>query len=106
MYKDIGTLLYIEEVPNNKGIPIKTTIEYEVFLSKKSIARSEFYLGNQAGMNPTIAFETRVDDFEQTKHIKNGKPLYAQQIEFEDCIYNIIRTYQKNDELIELVCGV
>lgn len=105
MFNDVGSLIYITHTDDSDGYPIEVEEKTEVYLNKKSVARQEFYLAMQTGFKPTITFELRIDDYELTKHIVNNKPIYATKIEYDSCIYDIIRTYTKNESMIELTCG-
>lgn len=105
MFKDIATLYYTKEVRDQDGFPIKEKIETKVFANKKSVKRTEFYSAMQVGMQPNIVFELRIEDWELTKHTDNNKILFANKVEFEGGIYDIIRTYEKDNSIIELVCG-
>jgi uncharacterized membrane protein YcgQ (UPF0703/DUF1980 family) len=105
MFKDIANLLYVTSTKDVDGFLIETEEKTEVYVNKKSVTRSEFYTAMQAGMKPSIVFELRVEDFEMTLHMENNKPVYAQKIEYDGFVYEIIRTYSKNDSMIELTCG-
>lgn len=102
MFNDIAKLIYYGVV-NNK--PVKK--EIEVYVNKKSITRQEFYTSYQAGLNPKCIFEVRSIDYELTKQIDEDthKPVYAAQIEYEGGVYEIIRTYEKQNGMVELTCG-
>lgn len=94
MFKDIAYLIIEEKTKDEDGFPIIVNTKREIFVNKKSITRSEFYASMQVGIKPTIVLEVRVEDFDT-----------ANKVEYEGNTYDIIRTYQKNDNLIELVCG-
>ena len=75
------------------GEPINTPIEKEVYADKKSVTRSEFYSALTGGINASIVFVIRSEDYDdQTEVAFNSKP------------YNVIRTFQKGEGFIELVC--
>lgn len=105
MFKDVANLIYIIETEDDDGYAIQSDVKTEVFVSKKSVTRSEFYTAMQSGMKPSVIFELRIEDYELTKHIENGKALFADKVEYEGAIYDIIRTYSKNESMIELTCG-
>ena len=76
------------------GDLIDTETEKQVFANKKSIRQSEFYQASAQGLKPEIMFEIREIDYaDELKLIFDGKG------------YNIIRTYAKNGEIIELICN-
>lgn len=105
MYKDIATLIYITETEDDDGYPIMAEEKTEVYVNKKSVTRTEFYTAMQSGFRPTALFEVRESDFEVTRHVVNKKPVYADKLEHEGIIYDIIRTYVKENEIMELTCG-
>ncbi len=104
MYKDIGTLQYIEHGQDKDGFPKDHEIPYEVYLRVMSVKRSEFYAAMQAGHKPSIVFGIRTEDYEQTKHIVDNKAIYAQKMVYDGATYNIVRTYQKSGSETELTC--
>lgn len=59
----------------------------------------------QAGMNPTISMSTRTEEYEQTKHIVNGRAQYAQYVVYDDAEYKILRSYDTGNGMIELTLG-
>ena len=105
MFKDIANLIYTTETEDSDGYAIETDVKTEVFVNKKSVTRSEFYTAMQSGMRPSVVFELRIEDYELTKHIVNGKALFADKVEYDEAIYDILRTYSKNESMIELTCG-
>jgi len=92
--KDIVTLLKAETTKDKYGDTIETTEETEVFADRKSVTRQEFYTALTGGIDAKIVFAVRVDDYaDQEKLMYNGKTYY------------VVRTYQKGESLIELVCS-
>ncbi len=85
--------------------PIFEDVKTEVFVEKLSVTRSEFYTAMQSGMKPSIVFKVWYDDFELTRHDVDGKPVYADKVEYDGNTYNILRTYSKDETVLELVCG-
>ena len=86
-------------IPISKGKNInKDTVEIEgnpreVFANQKSVKMSEFYQAMAVGLRPELVFEVKKADYNKEKRLI-----------FENVKYNIIRTYSKNTEVIELVC--
>ena len=105
MYKDIAKLRYQTETADADGFPVIATVETEVFIDVKSVKRTEYYKAMQSGMELSIVFELRTVDYDLTEHFVAGKHLYADSVEYDSQIYDIIRTYKPNDEIIELICS-
>jgi len=105
LFKDIATLIYLAKSVDSEGFPTETPTNYEVFVEKKSIKRSEFYASMQAGMKPSIAFNLRIEDFEATKHIVDLQAVYATKITYDGATYDILRDYSVDDAMTELTCG-
>lgn len=78
-----------DEIGNQVEAEVKTT----VFCDIKSVGRSEFYSAATTGLKPEIIFI--VHNYEY-----NGE----NQVEFENKKYNVIRTYTRNEEEVELTC--
>ena len=81
---------------NGNGDP-QTNLTYtQVFADKLAITSSEFYQSNAQNLRPELKFKVRLIDYNnQTKiryPITTGKS------------YDIIRSYNKTDEYIELTC--
>jgi SPP1 family predicted phage head-tail adaptor len=75
------------------GDAIPADTKKQVYANKKSIRQSEFYQAAATGLRPELMFEVRTSDY-------NGQP----KLEYESVTYNIIRTYDKNGEITELIC--
>jgi SPP1 family predicted phage head-tail adaptor len=94
LFKDIIALISVTDSTNDMGDPIKVQVKREgIFAEKKSIRQSEFYQAMAAGLKPELTFIIRSCEY-------NQEPT----LEFNNKQYNIIRTYEKEDEFIELVC--
>lgn len=102
MYGDVATLIYKGKQSDDEGFDIESIEEYEIYADINSVKRTEFYAAMQAGMKPSISISTRVEEYEQTKHIVNGRAVYAQYVMCDDAEYKIIRSYSKGDGMIEL----
>ncbi len=94
LYKDIVDLITVTSGENDMGDPIETEALKQVFANKKSIRQSEFYQAAQTGLKPELMFEVRYSDYNK-----------EQKLKYNDITYQIIRTYTKNDEMIELICS-
>jgi len=93
MWRDVVELLSIQRVDDGGGGYTETEISRQVFANRKSIRQSEFYQAHMAGIQPEIMFEVRFTDYADESKLR-----------YNDRRYNIIRTYTKNEEIIELVC--
>lgn len=67
----------------------------QVFCEKKSIPQSEFFSAGQSGIKPNCILIVNVFDYQEETKIK-----------YKDKIYSVYRTYEKNDETLELYCEV
>ena len=91
-FSDQLILVDIAELPNDLGDPVRTELLTTVFANKKSIRQSEFYQAAASGLRPELMFEVNTSEYtQQTYAIWNAK------------YYKIIRTYDRPDELTELV---
>ena len=93
LFKDVIKLISITTTENELGDVIEETTERQVFADKQSIRQSEFYQAAATGLRPELMFVVRSIDYNQEPKLKHG-----------DKTYTIIRTYDKDGELTELVC--
>lgn len=77
------------------GYETETTDAATVWAGKRSVKRDEFYLASQAGYRADIVFT--IYSFEY-----NGE----EQVVFNDVVYDVVRTYQKTPNILELTCQV
>lgn len=93
LFRDVVKLISVTVTENDMGDIIETPVEREVFADKQSIRQSEFYQAAATGLRPELMFVVRSIDYEGEPKLKyNGKT------------YTIIRTYDKDGELTELIC--
>lgn len=92
-WKDTINLITMTATTNDSGDSIPSESSKTVFANKKSVRQSEFYQAMAIGLKPELMFETRKSDY-------SGQ----EWLDFESTRYQIIRTYSKNDEIVELVC--
>jgi SPP1 family predicted phage head-tail adaptor len=95
LFRDVVKLISVTTTENDMGDVIETPVEREVFADKQSIRQSEFYQAAATGLRPELMFVVRSIDYNQEPKLKHGD---------KDKTYTIIRTYEKDGELIELVC--
>ncbi len=93
LFKDVIKLISITITENDMGDPVEIPVEREVFADKQSIRQSEFYQAAATGLRPELMFVVRTIDY-------NNEP----KLKYNDKEYTIIRTYDKDGELIELIC--
>ena len=65
----------------------------EIYCKQKSIKQSEFYQASQVGLKPEFVIETSMFDY-------SGQ----EEIEVDGVLYKIYRTFEREDEIIELYC--
>jgi SPP1 family predicted phage head-tail adaptor len=93
LFKEVIKLISITIGENDMGDPIEITTEREIFADKQSIRQSEFYQAAATGLRPELMFVVRTIDYNQELKLK-----------YNDKEYTIIRTYDKDGELTELIC--
>ena len=94
LWRDQLKLISISNNTNAIGDLIETETKKDVFCNKKSIRQSEFYQAQAEGLRPELMFEVRLADYSDEK-----------RLEYNSVAYNILRTYTKNFEIIELICN-
>lgn len=93
LFRDVITLVSVATTENDIGDVIENQIEREVFADKQSIRQSEFYQAAATGLRPELMFVIRSCEYDG-----------EQKLKYYDKEYTIIRTYDKDGELIELIC--
>lgn len=93
LFKDVISLITVITTENELGDVIEETTERQVFADKQSVRQSEFYQAAATGLRPELMFVVRSIDYHGETRLK-----------YNDKEYNIIRTYDKDGELTELVC--
>ena len=93
LFRDVIKLISYTTTENELGDTIEVSTERQVFADKQSVRQSEFYQAAATGLRPELMFVVRTIEYNGETRLKyNGK------------IYDIIRTYDKDGELTELVC--
>lgn len=72
---------------------VKVDTRTEIFAQKESISQSEFYKGGEAGLKPDFRLITAIIDY-------NGE----REVELDGKKYGIYRTYERDQDYIELYC--
>jgi SPP1 family predicted phage head-tail adaptor len=92
-FRETVDLVSITQTTNAIGDFVDTETTSTVFADKQSIRQSEFYQAYATGLRPEIMFVIRQIDYSNQPRLKwNNK------------YYNIIRTFDKDGELVELIC--
>lgn len=100
-----ATLLFIMITQDEDGFFIEQKKEIEIFVTEKSVTRSEFYNALRNDIAVKTILEARIEDFELSEHIVDGKRKYATQIRYNGEVYDIVRTFKKSKSKIEFVCS-
>jgi len=104
-WDNAASLVIGSETIDKDGFPIITEEKIEIFVNEKSVTRTEFYSAMQSGIKPSVVFEVHTEDFELSRRTIGSKPVYAEKIEYKGFVYDVIRTYSKDNFIIELTCG-
>ena len=75
------------------GNQIPVEIKIEVFCDKKSVSRSEFYNAARSGLNNITIFVIHRFEYSDEEYV-----------EYEDERYKVIKTYDIDEEYLELTC--
>ena len=97
-------LIWEENTKDKDGFPKKEQHSVNAYAREKSANRSEVYEAMRAGVTVRMILEIRVEDWECTRHIVNGKAEYARKVKVDECEYRIIRGYRIGKATIELTC--
>lgn len=76
------------------GAPHYSYVNTSVWANKRSVTRAEFYSANTSGIDAKIAFQVNNEDYNNES-----------EIEYNNKEYSIIRTFQKDEGTIELICS-
>ena len=93
LFRDVISLITVTTTENELGDTIEVSTERQVFADKQSVRQSEFYQAAATGLRPELMFVVRTIEY-------NGET----RLKYNDKEYSIIRTYDKDGELPELVC--
>lgn len=104
MYNDVAELVYYTDTLDADGFTIATETKVDVFVDKKSVGRQEKYLAMQSGVNATIIFNLREEDWELCKHTVDGKYKYADAIRYDTQLYQFVKAYTDKG-ITEVVCS-
>jgi hypothetical protein len=87
------------------GSTVKNIVD--TYAKQDALKGQGFNVSFQKGINNAIMLKVRSEDFEESKHLntETNKMEYATQISFDNAVYDIVWTYQKDNEYVELTCG-
>ena len=85
----IGKTITVNQLKQEVEVDTRT----EIFAQKESISQSEFYKGGEAGLKPDFRLITAIIDY-------NGE----REVELDGNKYGIYRTYERDQDYIELYC--
>ncbi|MBD5798407.1 phage head-tail adapter protein [Bacillus pseudomycoides] len=71
------------------------TFSRQVFCEKKSVPQSEFFQAGQSGIKASCVLIVHLLDYQE-----------EQKVKYREKEYSIYRTYERNDEKVELYCEV
>ena len=91
MCDDVIYLISTTYAPDDLGNQVATTTRTKRYCRVDSVTRSEFYAAGNAGLHPAYKFIF-------SRHEYNNEKL----VEYGGVIYQIYRTYRKDDEQLEL----
>lgn len=94
LFRDVLDLVQVTRTSDGGGGFTETETSREVFANRKSIRSAEFYQAQLANLKPEIMFEVRAVEYQEEPKVR-----YAGKV------YQVIRTYTKNGEILELVCS-
>ena len=80
---DTIRLIWEEIGKDEDGFEKNEEVSIDAFCKEKSVTRMEAYESMRAGVSVQAVFEIRQEDWEETRHIVNGKPEYARKAEHE-----------------------
>ncbi|MCM3600633.1 phage head closure protein [Robertmurraya korlensis] len=94
LFRDVLNLIAVETTENSMGDIIEVETPRQVFANKKSIRQTEFYQAQATGLRPELMFEVMTLEYQ-------GEP----KLSYDGKEYSIIRVYDKNGEITELICS-
>lgn len=92
LFKEQISLVTITDADTSLAVAIAAGTKTLVFADKKSVKQNEFYAAAAAGLNPEVVFVVRTADYTGQTCVLWTNP------------YKVIRTFERDDEMTELVC--
>lgn len=100
-----GVLIWEETGKDVDGFPQTIQHKTSAYLNEAAIKRAEAYEAMRTGVELTAVFRVRLEDWEETRHINNGKPAYAEKVIIDGAEYDIVRVYKPDKSMVELTCS-
>ena len=102
MRNDVCTLII--RVANGSQV---TETSKEIFCTKSSCVRSEFYQAYGVGLKPKLNIDIDPEDYDSMSILSNGTLITPQKVAYNGAVYNILRTYQdpKDESTLSLTVG-
>ena len=91
MRNDVITLIRREYAIDDYGVQRASETAHEVYCDVNSITQTEFYAANEAGLKAALRFDLFAYDY-------SGEEI----VEFHGVRYNVYRTYQRYNDVLEL----
>lgn len=82
-----------------------TETSKEIFCTKSSCVRNEFYQAYGVGLQAKLNIDIDPEDYESMSILLNEKLITPQKLTFKGAVYNILRTYQKDESTLSLTVG-
>ncbi|GHV27592.1 hypothetical protein FACS18948_5220 [Clostridia bacterium] len=92
-FSDRITLVDVREHKDERADIVERERRKEVWADKRSAVRAEFYQAQTAGFKAEITFTVWQSDYDGQERIECG-----------DDVYDVIRTYEKGRDRVEIVC--
>lgn len=77
----------------------------EIFASKESLSRSEFYASYGVGLRPQYVFNILPDEYYMAAVVIDGKTYNPTHVRYNNSEFAIIRTYEKNKSSMDMTVG-
>lgn len=101
-YNEVMTLITDKPVTERGDTHYVVLRELEVFGARKSVKGAEFYAAMAARIKVTDVIEIYLDDYQSAIVKEHGHKYKPRLVKLNDDIFQIIRTYSKDDSSIEL----
>lgn len=92
---DVCFLISVTTIEDELGQPIESEAERQIFCSKLSVNRAEFYAAGQLDLKPQLLLVVDSDEYDDEKNLT-----------YKDKKYSIYRTFMRSDGYTELYCEV
>lgn len=98
-------LLVIKNDQYEDGFPFeKIEKKIPVYVKPLTVSYKEFYEAMRSGIDAAIVFEIRIEDWEESLHKNGDRNVYAEKIEYDGTVYNVVRHYIKGKAKVQVTC--